>query len=330
MQGNSKNIVQRLSKRTTMSCDLPESHWDSCKFQHFDGSQGLCSLVFGQNEAHCENFEDSFIHITKDGKCQLVLESVGNDHVGAWACKIVLPEASEKKFDVNFDLSVIQEPSDIAFKPATENFNYKLDDWFDSSLDVQNVAPKPNVAWSINNNSIEGLTIRYTDVLPQSNTIEFKDKIQFQMKESFHNKYFEYTLKLEVVDEFGRRNPEDDYVKQEKIKFLCSDCDSPTTTPASTTTSPTLVTTTTTSSIPEPCSFNLTNLSDDLYWPVEENCVSEPRPTWFMTIFCDGYCFNAINVVLDTITRDNYDNDPCDTYLYLESLEQEHPYNETM
>ena len=69
---------------------------------------------------------------------------------------------------------------------------------------------------------------------------------------------------------------------------------------------------------------------DQFEWRPLLACVSDPHPTWFMTIFCDGYCFNAINVVLDTITRDNYDNDPCDTYLYLESLEQEYPYNKTM
>ena len=222
-----------------MTCELPESHWDSCKFQHFDGSQGSCSLVFGLNTTPCGNFGDSFIQITDDGKCQLVLESVGNQHVGSWACKIVLPEdSSEKEADVIFDLAVIQEPSDIAFKPEGDNISYQLDDWFDSSLDVQNVAPKPDVTWSINNRTIEGVTIRYTDILPQSNTMEFKEEIQFQMKESFNDKYLEYTLKLAVVDEFGHGNPEDDFVHHDKIKFLCSDCDKPTTSPAPSTTPP--------------------------------------------------------------------------------------------
>ena len=51
-------------------------------------------------------------------------------------------------------------PSHVDFYPDVRFHEYKVDDWFEGYLDVFNVAPKPLVEWTMNNASIEGLTIR--------------------------------------------------------------------------------------------------------------------------------------------------------------------------
>merc|ERR1712227_1009793 len=101
-------------------------------------------------------------------------------------------------------------------------------------------------------------------------------------------------------------------------------------------TSPAPSTTPATTSPPQPqkpCSFNLTNLSDDLIWPDKDTCVIDPSlsyNTWYVTIFCDGYCLNTINIVMEDMSIKNDENGSCATHLYLESLEDEHPYNKTI
>ena len=61
---------------------------------------------------------------------------------------------------LSFMMLMIREPTHIDYYPHTETFNYIVDQWFEVSLDVQNVAPIPLVQWLMNNSSIEGLTIR--------------------------------------------------------------------------------------------------------------------------------------------------------------------------
>ena len=60
----------------------------------------------------------------------------------------------------SFDLLVLIEPSYWDFHPNNPTYEYKINDWFEGYLDVFNVAPKPLVEWTMNNASIEGLTIR--------------------------------------------------------------------------------------------------------------------------------------------------------------------------
>ena len=83
-------IVQREGRQTTMSCTLPPTkyNWTSCVFEHYTGSEGQCGLGPGHQSQQCGSFPHSHVHITQDGLCQLVIESVTESHVGGWGCQV--------------------------------------------------------------------------------------------------------------------------------------------------------------------------------------------------------------------------------------------------
>ena len=77
VRGEVINIVQRKDSSITLSCPLPSS-WDSCVFNHQDGSQEDCSLSPDQADQPCP-FQDSYLHVTSvEGSrvCQLVLNKI--------------------------------------------------------------------------------------------------------------------------------------------------------------------------------------------------------------------------------------------------------------
>ena len=71
------NVVQRTGATTTMSCLLPSvTDWKSCVFKHQDDSQRQdCVLNADQSNQPC-TFQDSHLHVTPDGLCQLVITDV--------------------------------------------------------------------------------------------------------------------------------------------------------------------------------------------------------------------------------------------------------------
>ena len=72
-EGSVTNIVQREGAETTMSCLLPsDTAWESCMFQH--DSQD-CVLTADQSNQPCP-FQDSQLHVTPDGLCQLVIADI--------------------------------------------------------------------------------------------------------------------------------------------------------------------------------------------------------------------------------------------------------------
>lgn len=325
-------IVQKSGKSSTMSCPLPDSSWSECRFQHFNGSQGDCSLHSGQDRKECASFQDSYLHLTEDGFCQLVIESVNDYHTGIWGCKID-EDAKTEQMHAKFNLLLIREPTHIDYYPHTETFNYIVDQWFEVSLDVQNVAPKPLVQWSMNNSSIDGLTIRDVNVTQNYMDMEVVERLQLQMKRSFNKKFLEFTMRLAVVDEFGKRHPEDDYIKSGRIQFLCSNCftTTPSPIPTSTSSGPTTTTSNTaTLAAKENCSFYMTDLDGDLSWPIPgKNCVQDPSPRWIIEISCSGVCVTTINVEFSNLTQTYPNIDPCETRIHISSTRDE-SYDETL
>jgi len=328
-------IVQKSGKSSTMSCSLPNSSWSECRFLHFDGSRGMCSLDSSQDHKDCVNFQDSYLHLTEEedgSKCQLVIESVSDDHVGTWGCEIY-EDGVWYQMHSNFSLMLIREPTHIDFYPQTEIYKYTVDQWFEGSLDVQNVAPKPSVEWLMNNSSIEGLTIRDVNVTHNYMDMGVIERLQIRMKSSFNNKYLEFTMRLAAVDEFGKRHPEDDFVKSGKIKFLCSNCfttQTPTTTTSTLAPIPTTTFRSATLAKMENCSFHMTDLSGDLSWPVPgKHCVSDPSPRWIITIACSGVCVTTINVKFSKLIQNNTDYNPCETSLRIISTRDD-SFNRTM
>ena len=67
------SVVQRTGATTTLSCLLP-SDWESCVFQHEDASQD-CVLTPEQTHQPCP-FQNSQLHVTEDGLCQLVISDI--------------------------------------------------------------------------------------------------------------------------------------------------------------------------------------------------------------------------------------------------------------
>ena len=68
------NVVQRTGATTTMSCLLPSvTDWKSCMFQKDDSQD--CVLTADQSNQPC-TFQDSHLHVTPDGLCQLVITDV--------------------------------------------------------------------------------------------------------------------------------------------------------------------------------------------------------------------------------------------------------------
>ena len=72
-EGSVTSVVQRTGATTTMSCLLPsDTDWESCMFQH--DSQN-CVLTSDQSNQPCP-FEDSQLHVTPEGLCQLVITDI--------------------------------------------------------------------------------------------------------------------------------------------------------------------------------------------------------------------------------------------------------------
>ena len=78
------SVVQRSGATTTLSCLLPStSEWESCLFHHEDSSQD-CVLTPEQTNQPC-NIQNSQLHITEDGLCQLVITGLSQVSPGVSA-----------------------------------------------------------------------------------------------------------------------------------------------------------------------------------------------------------------------------------------------------
>ena len=150
---NVVEIVQRHDRQTTMSCPLPpdNSSWSVCKFHHLDGSEGECAVTPDEDHQNCGSFGSSFIHITDDGWCQLVLESVGDGHAGSWSCQVTLDQSrtDESRY---FNMVLLTVPSHTDFRPGTGvTVNFSEDQWLETEITAFNINPQPLVEWTMNN-----------------------------------------------------------------------------------------------------------------------------------------------------------------------------------
>ena len=243
------DIVQREGSNTTMSCKLESSNWTSCVFKHHDPSEAECALLPDQgNLQPCggSSLEETQIQITEDGEyCQLLFRNVHVTQTGQWECQVIY--SNQSKSSQAFQLSVLVQPSHIDFQPESEIYKYFEDAPFKANLQVQNVAPKPKVVWSMSNNSIDGVHYIDTKVTNQSQTLKVEESLTIPMMKSiFNGKSLQYELRIAVVDEFGNLSPEEDYVQEGEVTLKCKDCETPSTTspsPITTTTSTTTATT---------------------------------------------------------------------------------------
>ena len=243
------DIVQREGSNTTTSCKLKSSNWTSCVFKHHDPSQAECTLLPDQgNLQPCggSSLEETQIQITEDGEyCRLLFRNVHVTQTGSWECQVNYNNQNQSS--KTFQLSVLVQPSHIDFQPESEIYRYHEDEPFKANLQVQNVAPKPKVVWSMSNNSIDGVHYIDTKVTNQSQTLRVEESLTIPMMKSvFNGKSLQYELRIAVVDEFGNLSPEEDYVQEGEVTLQCQNCEKPSTTsptPLTTTTSTTTATT---------------------------------------------------------------------------------------
>jgi len=303
------HVVQRAGRPSTFSCQVPrEDSWSSCTFRHHDGSQGQCSVLNQpqQNFQTCGAFgSGAEIHV-QDDTCQLVLNSVNNEHNGTWSCDFeqamqrlgrenALKQTEYPEYygsiGKEFTLTLLHEPTDIEAHPKENtNNNYSLMEWFQSMITIRNVSPRPRVQWTMNNKSIDGLFIVDTEVNYMYQDMEVVERIQFSGKESMDGKHLQYRLTLDTVDEFG--NAEEDFVKLGQIKLNCNNCDrAPTTSStssASTTTNLTTLSSTTTTKTTETTTTyqtttKLTTLSSTTTTTTTETTTTETTTTMSTT-----------------------------------------------
>ena len=68
--------------------------------------------------------------------------------------------------------------------------------------------------------------IMYFAVTQNYLDMEVVERLQLQMKRSFNKKFLEFTMRLAVVDEFGKRHPEAGFMSRYHIFQLnqCNQC----------------------------------------------------------------------------------------------------------
>jgi len=358
---NVTHVVQRGGKATTFTCKLPPS-WSECRFEHHDGSQEQCSVFNrdGGTVQPCGEYGESTLSVA-DGVCRLEHTSVTADHNGTWSCAFT--DAKPKRGQLgqivssstlgddharDFTLSILHEPSNIEAHPENDTTcNYNYLDLFQISLTMYNVAPKPKVQWTFDNQIIFGSV--ETNVSYEAQYWEVTERLQFIATEEFDGKDLQYRVIIEVVDEFG--NSTEEFVSEGKIRLNCQGCPessststktsstlttvpiesttaeqttptatTPTaTTPTTTTptaTTPTAITPTATTQTPINCNFNLTDMSGPLQYPKPGTpCKAHPDPIWTIHINCNGNCINIINININKMSCK--ESDPCDTSLEL-------------
>ena len=222
--GDRVRIVQRRGAEVSLSCALPglAGGWTLCAFSDEDGAE--CSLSPGEESHPCHDISGARIHVTEDGYCRILLTSLEDNNDGEWSCKVFDQdmEVSRKYFQIH----IISEPSWIDFTPRVEDFyDFDLGDPFEASLYVFMVNPQPVIQWTLDDESIPGLHYIQTEILPEdpSNNMEVVQELRVpEMLGVFDNTSLEVAVRIEVVDEFGVRRPEEDYEQRMGFTLRCS------------------------------------------------------------------------------------------------------------
>ena len=98
------------------------------------------------------------------------------------------------------------------------------------------VNPQPVIQWTIDGESIQGLHYIQTEILPEEpiDNMEVVQKLLIpEMLGVFDKSYLEVKIRIEAVDEFGTRMPEEDYEYRTgftlRCSYTCYDYEAPTT-----------------------------------------------------------------------------------------------------
>jgi hypothetical protein len=102
-------------------------------------------------------------------------------------------------------LTVIAEPTAIEWRPQpmSGQFSYPAGEPWSVAVVVHNVRPRPRIYWTMNNQSIEGLTVTTTSVTEQGVALTVTETISLKGKEAYNGELLEYRIELEAVDEAG-------------------------------------------------------------------------------------------------------------------------------
>ena len=93
---------------------------------------------------------------------------------------------------------ILHEPSDITVNPqAGSVYGYKLTEWLHASISVKNVSPMPKIQWTIENESINGTSIKETEVSYLYQDLEVTESLHFKGQETFDGKSLQYRLTLQ-------------------------------------------------------------------------------------------------------------------------------------
>ena len=118
----------------------------------------------------------------------------------------------------DFLVSVLHEPSHVDMFPQCGTVNkYQREDQLTSWLDIQNISPQPDILWTMDGQTIEAVTVIETDVHENFQDMQVVQTLRFLFHESFNGKNLEYRILLEVVDEFGNKNPSDNFIMDGSI-----------------------------------------------------------------------------------------------------------------
>ena len=241
--GDVVTIVQRRGAEVSLSCELelPDPSeageaggWSLCTFSHEDG--GECGLASGEAGHQCPGLPGAMIHVTEDNTyCRMILQSLDDYSDGNWSCGVYDEETElTRKY---FHISLISEPSWIDFTPRVDDFyDFDLGDSFKTTLYVFMVNPQPVIQWTMNGESIPGVHFVQTEVIPEEpidNMEVVQELLIPEMLGVFDNSYLEVMVRIEAVDEFGTRIPEEDYEYRTgfslRCSYTCYDYEAPTT-----------------------------------------------------------------------------------------------------
>jgi hypothetical protein len=102
-------------------------------------------------------------------------------------------------------LTVIAEPTAIEWRPQpiSGHFSYPAGESWSVAVVVHNVRPRPRIYWTMNNQSIEGVTVTTTSVTDQGESLTVMETISLTGKEAYNGEVLEYRIELEAVDEEG-------------------------------------------------------------------------------------------------------------------------------
>ena len=134
--------------------------------------------------------------------CTLSIESVQEGHNGTWVASFDGDDQANV-FDILntqqvIALTVIAEPTAIEWRPQpiSGQFNYIAGEPWSVAVVVHNVRPRPRIYWTMNNQSIEGVTVTTTTVSEQGVFLTVTETISLTGKEAYNGERLEYRYRL--------------------------------------------------------------------------------------------------------------------------------------